>query len=212
MADEVVSLELDVNVADGAKSVADLKKNIKELKDAALQAGESGNTALAQKYTAAAAKARDRVNDLNKAVASLEDAGSKLGAFTKLGGTIASGFQAATGAAALFGSSGKNLEKVMLRVQAATALAQGTQALADAGKELGIVKTIALTTATSAYNVVVGTSTGLLKGLRIALAATGIGAIVIGVVALWQNFDKVTAALGKVKTALENAIPGVKQL
>jgi len=41
------------------------------------------------------------------------------------------------------------------------------------------------------YTTVVGTSTGALKAFRIALALTGIGAIVIGLGLLIANFDKV---------------------
>lgn len=51
------------------------------------------------------------------------------------------------------------------------------------------------------YNVVVGTSTGLMKAFRIALAATGVGLLVLALVALITNFDKV-------KAVLTNLIPG----
>ena len=68
-----------------------------------------------------------------------------------------------------------------------------------------LAQTKALTAAQGAYAVVVGTSTGALKLLRIALAATQIGLLVIGLVALIQNFDKV-------KQAVLNAIPGLGAL
>jgi predicted aspartyl protease len=42
---------------------------------------------------------------------------------------------------------------------------------------------------------VVGTSTGLLKGFRLALAGTGVGLLVIGLIALIENFDKIKDAL-----------------
>ena len=124
MADEVVSLELDVNVADGAKSVADLKKSIKDLQNAAFAAGEAGDEALSKKYIDAAGAAKDKIGDLKRAIDAAQDSGSKLGAISKVGATIASGFQAAQGAAALFGSAGKDIEQIMLKVQAATALAR----------------------------------------------------------------------------------------
>jgi hypothetical protein len=60
---------------------------------------------------------------------------------------------------------------------------------------LTLAKTTALTAATGAYSLVVGTSTGLLKAFRIALAGTGIGLLVLGLVALITNFDEVKAAV-----------------
>lgn len=45
------------------------------------------------------------------------------------------------------------------------------------------------------YATVVGTSTGAMKAFRIALAATGIGLIVVALGLLIANFDKVTAAV-----------------
>jgi len=55
------------------------------------------------------------------------------------------------------------------------------------------------------YTTVVGTSTGAMKAFRIALAATGIGAIVIALVALIANFDKV-------KKAVLNVVPGLTKV
>lgn len=55
------------------------------------------------------------------------------------------------------------------------------------------------------YTTVVGTSTGAMKAFRIALASTGIGAIVIALVALIANFDKV-------KKAVLNVVPGLAKV
>jgi hypothetical protein len=67
---------------------------------------------------------------------------------------------------------------------------------------LTLAKTTALTAATAAYTFVVGTSTGALKIFRLALATTGIGAIVVGIGLLITNFDKV-------KEAVLRFIPGL---
>jgi hypothetical protein len=42
---------------------------------------------------------------------------------------------------------------------------------------------------------VVGTSTGALKAFRLALAATGVGLLVVGLIALIENFDKIKDAI-----------------
>ena len=83
-------------------------------------------------------------------------------------------------------------------------LAQGVQAIAIAQNVANIVKekgaiidtlTLknfrSLTAVQGAYGVVVGTSTGALKLFRLALAATGIGALIVGLGLLIANFDKV---------------------
>ena len=69
------------------------------------------------------------------------------------------------------------------------------QQIATLVKEESAVKTAVLTGATAAYNIVVGQSTGALKIFRLALASTGVGALIIGLAALVANFDKVKDAI-----------------
>jgi hypothetical protein len=95
------------------------------------------------------------------------------------------------------------LQKSLLKVQAAIAVANGVQQIASLVTEQSAVKTAVLTGAQTAYSLAVGTSTGALKIFRLALAATGVGALVIGLVALYENFDKV-------KQFALNAIPGLE--
>lgn len=58
---------------------------------------------------------------------------------------------------------------------------------------------------TAISTTVIGTSTGAMKAFRIALAATGVGLLVIGLGLLIANFDKV-------KNAVLNLFPGLKQV
>lgn len=136
MANETVSIELLIENADGARTVGELKKAIKDLKSEALGVKEGSKEFI--QLTQAAANAKDKMDDLNDAVNALNP-GDKFAQFAKLGGTIASGFQAAQGAAALFGGESKELEKTLLKVQAATALSQGIQGLADMRKQFELL-------------------------------------------------------------------------
>lgn len=136
MAKDTVSIELLIENAGGAKSVSELKKAIKDLKNEA--AGVDQGSKEFVKLTAAAAQAKNRMDDLNDSIRALNPEG-KFAAFAKLGGTIASGFQAAQGAAALFGGESKELEKTLLKVQAATALSQGIQGLTDIRKQFELL-------------------------------------------------------------------------
>lgn len=140
MADKTVSLEIKIDASGAAQSVGDLKKNIVDLKNQALKAGE--DSVIGKQFLKQAGEAKDRLADLNRQVNNFQDAGAKFGAVTRLVGGLASGFQAAQGAAALFGVAGKDIEKVMVKVQSATALAQGIQGIAGLGesfKDVGAI-------------------------------------------------------------------------
>ena len=185
MAEKTVTLELKLDASGAANSVGDLKKSIVDLKNQALRVGE--DTPLGRQFIADAGKAKDRLGDLTKQVDSFQDAGSKFGAVTKLVGSLAGGFQAAQGAAALFGSSGEDLQKVLVKVQAATALAQGAQALAGITDEIGAVKKIALAAASNVAGVAAWLF-GKTTAASMAVATAGITVVIGAVVALISYF------------------------
>ena len=68
MAEEVIALKVSLDAADSANSVRDLKKAIKELENAALEAGNKGDEALSRKYAAAAGAAKDKMADFKKEI------------------------------------------------------------------------------------------------------------------------------------------------
>jgi hypothetical protein len=157
-------------------------------------AGQDGTEAF-NKLLIAAAKLEDQIGDTRDRVKILASDTFKFDAAVGATQALASGFETASGLAALFGAESEDLQKVIARVTAATAVANGVQQLSSLIKEESAVKTAVLTAATAAYNVVVGTSTGLMKAFRLALAATGVGALVFGLIALIENFDKIKDAL-----------------
>lgn len=124
-------------------------------------------------------------------------------------------FEAATGLTSalelinLTSSENENVAELQAKATKAVAIAQNLQNLARAKGAIidtaQIIKTKALTAAQAAYTAVVGTSTGVMKAFRIALAATGVGALVIGIGLLIANFDKVRAVVLKF-------IPGLQQV
>ena len=176
----------------------DLKNQLSQLESA----GKDG-TAQFQQLTIAAAQLEDQIGDTRQRVSILASDTFKFDAAIGALQGLTAGFQVAEGASALFGAENEDLQKALLKLNAIIAISTGLEQINKLVKEESAIKTFVLTNATAAYNVVVGTSTGLLKGLRIALAATGVGLLVIGLIALVENFDKV-------KRALENSIPGFK--
>jgi hypothetical protein len=180
-------------------------------------AGQDGTEAFNQ-LLISAAKLEDQIGDTRDRVKILASDTFKFDAAVGATQALASGFETASGLAALFGAESEDLQKVIAKVTAATAVANGVQQLSSLIKEESAVKTAVLTGATAAYNVVVGTSTGALKLFRIALAATGVGLLVVGLVALVENFDKLkdsifgtsdsTRALAGTLDATKTAIGG----
>ncbi len=210
MADKTVSLELKIDASGAAQSVGDLKKSIVDLKNQALKAGE--DSVIGKQFLKQAGEAKDRLSDLNRQVDNFQDAGAKFGAVSKLVGGLAAGFQAAQGAAALFGSSGEDIQKIMLKVQSATALAQGVQGIAGLGESFKDVGAI-----------IKGPLVAAFTTMRGAIIATGVGALVVAAGFLYQNFDKVKEVLknvipesvqkafGVLKDALGSIVAGVKE-
>jgi len=192
-----------------------LKQQLREIKDqlGTMDEGSKGFKEL----VAEAGALQDKIGDLDQQVKNFaSDTGNvdaALGGLTAVTG----GFEAVQGAMALVGSENEDLQKSMLKVQGAMALANGVNQVQialnkDSALMKGIdsVKTTALTIATSVYTAAVGTSTGALKLFRLALVSTGIGAIVVGIGLLIANFDKVTDAIMGAYDKFNKLGPAVK--
>lgn len=185
----VENLKVNVDVDGGAKSLKQLKAEFKET-----QTALEGLDASSKEYTATLKKlanTKDEIEDLNDAIKSQMGAG-KFEAFSKVGSSIASGFAAATGAAALFGSKSEEVEQALLRVQAAMAFADGLRGLEGLGDAFKNAKTVAVDFGRSAVDA--------LKGMKAGIAATGIGLLVIAVgslVAYWDDVKKFFESFSK---------------
>jgi hypothetical protein len=188
-----------------AKSGKSLTGQLRGLKQELTLLEQQGkeNTKEFTQLLIAAAKLEDQIGDTRARVRILAADTFKFDAAVQATQGLAAGFEVAQGAAALFGSESEDLQKGILKVQGAIAVANGVQQIANLLLEESAIKTAILTAKQAIYTTVVGTSTGALKAFRIALAATGVGLLVIGLIALIENFDKV-------KAALENSIPGFK--
>lgn len=170
MAQEI-ALDITINSLEASKSLAELKKGIKDATNAL--AGFEEGSAEFNKLTSAIGKAKEQVQDINEAITLSSQGG--FGAIADIGSKIASGFTVAQSAMALFGSESKELEETLMRVQAAMALAQGAKELGELGKSFDNLKTVA---------------GGALKSIKAEVAATGIGLLVVAlgtIVAYWDD-------------------------
>lgn len=118
------------------------------------------------------------------------DAASKTITQKMVGGLsgVASGFAAAQGAMAVFGKNGEALEKVLVKVNGAMALAQGIQGLKEAGPLFTSFGKSAM---------------GALQGIKAGVAATGIGLLLIAVGTLVAYWDDIKAAVSGVSAEQE---------
>jgi hypothetical protein len=131
-----------------------------------------------------AAELKDKIEDTNDAIAAFKGEG-KFVATAKALSSVANGFSAVEGAMGLIGVESEKLQETMLKVQSAMALAQGLEGLEDAGrafKQLGAVAVESL------------------KGIKGALAATGIGLFIVAlgtVVAYWDDIKAAVSGVSK---------------
>lgn len=172
MAKEII--EIDIIPAVNGDSVKDLRQQFNEVEDALFEMAGAGkqNTQEFRNLQKEAAKIKERVDDLNESIDLLKPE-AKLQAVANIGAGIASGFAAAQGAASLFGSESEDLQKTLLKVQSAMAIAEGVNGLAglsDGFKVLGnIIKTNPLMLITT---IVLGIGTALFA-LKDKIAVVG---------------------------------------
>lgn len=157
------------------------------------QEGKDG-TAQFNQLSLAAARLEDQIGDTRERVRVLASDTFAFDAAVDSVNLLAGGFAAVQGAVGLFAEDNEELQKAIAKTNSALAILNGLQQINAffTGQSAG--KLAILSGVQAAYTAVVGTSTGALKAFRLALAATGIGLLVLGLVALVQNFDKVKKA------------------
>lgn len=181
--------DLNARVESGTMSMRESAKAIKDYQTIALQAGRE--SPIGKEALQRAGDLKDKLGDLKTEINNLGTDGANMKAALQLGSTITAGYGALTGAQALLGSESENLTKTLVKLQAVQAILAAIEEVRSALEKESIlmqkakvIQTNILSAATAAYTVVVGTSTGAMKLLRIAMLAIPIVALVAGVAAL----------------------------
>jgi len=190
----VVGLRLEDETQKGTQSA---RSQLKSLREEMLQLEQTGqrNTDRFRELQAQAGGLADQIGDTQAQIKAMSSDTRTLDTLLGVGQGLAGAFAVAQGAAALFGDENEDLQKAMMKVQAALAILNGVQAVANVLNKDSAVMVNLNATAQRAYAAAVGTSTGALKAFRLALAATGIGLAVVAVGMLAANFDKLSAAV-----------------
>lgn len=150
-----------------------------------------------------AGELKDKIGDINSVIKNLGSDTRGIDNVVRGVGLMSNSYQAFLGVQSLVGKENKNLQEGLLKLNAVMAI---TQSIQQIGNELTAEDSIlkqAASKATAAYNIVVGASTGALKLFRIALAATGIGLAIVGIIALVENWDKLKTAITGVSNSLD---------
>ena len=126
---------------EGIKSLSDLKKEFKDLQSQ-LSGLEQGSTEYINTLKKLGA-VKDEIGDLRAEIQGFAGADAKFKAIAGAVQGFAAGFEAAKGAAALFGAETEDVEKALLKVQAAMALAQGIEGVVALQDQFKILKNLA---------------------------------------------------------------------
>lgn len=133
-----------------------------------------------------------------------EQTRAKFESIQKVSAGVASGFAAIQGAAALLGGENENLQRTLIKVQSAMAIAQGVGGLKDLIEGLSQAK-LAFSGVSKQITIFIKG----LSGIQVALLKTGIGAFIVLLGVLIANWDTLAQKLGlatKEQTEYEKAV------
>jgi hypothetical protein len=174
------------------KKATPLTRVLRGLKNEILALEEAGDVTSDRfrNLVAESARLEDQIGDTRARISNLASDTLKFDAGLQAVQGLAAGFEVVQGTAALFGAENEDLQKSLLKVQGAMAVANGLQQISNLLLEESKLKTVALTIAQRVYAGAVALTSGALKGLKVALAATGVGALLVAlgaVVAYWDD-------------------------
>lgn len=185
--------ELNARVEAGGLTMRELTMTMKQYQTIAAQAGME--SPVGQQALQAAAQLKDEIGDLKAATTALSSDFVALDttlAGVETGAAVFQGFQSAI---ALTGVESEALVQTMVKLQAVQGVVNAVQTVANNLNSDAILGIQLRTFWEKAYTKVVGESTGALKGLKLALAATGVGALIVLIGALIANFDDLKKAI-----------------
>ena len=193
--------ELDAKLASGTLTFREQTRVMKDYQTIASQAG--AESPIGERAIRSAAALKDELGDLQGRVKLLSSDYVKLDTAVAGIETGAAAYQGFLSVTALLGTENEQLVQTMVQLQAVQGAVNSLQTVAKNLNRDELLGIQLKTAATKVYNMVVGESTGAMKGLRVAIAASGVGLLVIGIAALIQNFDKLKNMFGGVSAGQE---------
>ena len=181
---KTIELEIKSNLGDAEKSLGSLKSQLRNAQ--AEVASLSDKFGATSKEAVAAAKnaaiLADKIGDA-KALTDAFNPDAKFRAVSSSLAGVASGFAAYQGALGLVGVESKDLEKQLLKVQSAMAIAEGLQGLGEARDSFRQLQAVGV---------------NAFKAIKAEIGATGIGLIVIAAGAIYAYWDDIKETVSDV--------------
>ncbi len=181
--------EIKARVDSGNLSMREMSKAIKDYQTVALNAGRE--TPVGQFAIQKAAELTDKIGDLRNEINRTAHDGKNLQGAMQIGSGVVAGYGAAQGAMALMGTENENLQKTFVKLQAVQSILMGIEQVRSALEKessammlIRATRTKVLTALEFIYATAVGTTTGAMKALRLAMLALPIVAIIAGITAL----------------------------
>jgi hypothetical protein len=198
------AIELEVK----QPSLKGFKQELYEAKLAAEQAvmtfGEFSPEAI--KATQKVAQLRDRMDDFNDRVSALNP--DKFAQINTVVSSVARGFQAAQGAMALFGSESQNMEKTLVKLQGAMALAEGLEGLGKIEQQFLSIATTIKDNVINAF----GSLQKAFNSLGIGLLLTTIGYLIDKLSSMKSEEELVKMRLDNMTKSVDYQTESLKKL
>ena len=199
---------LKKELRDTTNEIGNLERSIKALEKAGQTNTQTYKDLTSQQDTLRkkAGELKDTIGDLN---AEIKNSGSdtrNLDKAVRAISTVASGYQVAQGALALYGGENKKFEQALLKLNAVMAITQGLQQIQGELSKRDSVFTQAAAKAKLLYASATQGATAAMTAFRLAMVALGIGAFIVAIGFLVANWDKLKTSIFGVTKTLDDYI------
>lgn len=180
---QVMNDQLEVlqkNEETTGQATLSLRTRLKEAKEELVRLADAGITS-GPAFEAARKKAGeldDQMRDLNTAIKGTGSDTRKIDGLISLASGVAGGFAVAQGAIALFGGESEDVQRALVKVNAAMSILQGLQAIQNILQKESAASLLLQTTATEGATVAT-------QGLNVAMKANPVGLLIVGITALF---------------------------
>jgi hypothetical protein len=178
--------QLNASLENNFKASGSATQQVRGLENAYIGFVQSGNqsTEFLREFKEEVGRAKDEVRDMKESINLASSDTRSLDILIGGAQAVAGAFGIAQGAAALFGEENEDIQRTLVKLNGIMSVLNGLQAVQNELKKKDNIVTTAQIFLQKVFAAVVGTSTGALKVFRIALAATGVGLLIVGLTAL----------------------------
>lgn len=189
-----------------------MKSRLREMTQrlAELKAAGRDNTEEFKTLTKEAGNLQDAINDARQEIRNAASDTSVFDGLISAAQGVTGAFAVGQGAIALFGDESEELQETLLKVNALMAILQGLQQVQNVLQKESAASRLADVIAAKAqvaiqriYTFVTGQATAATTAFKVALATTGIGLVVVAVLALVDAFSSLTDETEEANKAIE---------